>query len=109
MNEKEILEGNELIVEFMKFDKVGPNVDGQIYHCIINDFNSLLIPKTMEFHSSWDWLMPVVEKISDVCKPSSDSHYYWNSKTDIRIFRETKEVTYKAVIEFIKWYNKNKK
>lgn len=63
MTEQEILEGNKLIVEFAEFD-------------YLNDFNyteeneegwynsdGMCCGKELKFHSSWDWLMPVVERI----------------------------------------------
>ncbi len=59
------------------------------------------------YDSSWDWLTPVIEKIWEVCTPNSEAHYYWNSTTDIRIFRESIEITFNECVKFIKWYNEN--
>lgn len=89
----------------------------------------------MEYGTSWDWLMPVVEKIEGVkltddglrvfstganvtifykaCQieyepddESGDDHDEWDTQTQ----GETKhEAVYKAVVEFIKWYNENSK
>lgn len=53
MLEQEILEGNKLIAEFM----TGKSKKSKVFfdlNCCAND---------LKYHSSWEWLMPVVEKI----------------------------------------------
>jgi hypothetical protein len=77
----------------------------------------------LEFHTSWDWLMPVVEKIESlgfgvnilVSNTISIINMGWeqNIKLPYKILNtyphDSKfEAVYKAVIEFIKWYNQNK-
>ena len=101
-------ENNQLIAEFMGFTQeknigwydndmlMSQNVyDSQDGNC----FDELL------FHTSWDWLMPVVSKCREESN-AEDSHweaiYYSLEGCDIN-------VTYKAVVEFIKWYNEQNK
>ncbi len=104
---KEILEGNMLIAEFMGIYK-HKNLD------------ILVVPKALKlqlavykinesklkFHTSWDWLMPVVQKISDlygdkgICQPNGLIY-------ECAIFAHIESV-WKAVLEFIKWYNSQK-
>jgi hypothetical protein len=89
-----------------------------------NGFSHSVHPSCLLFNSSWDWLMPVVEKIeSEFC--SSNIHYYsagmmkqeyvveflgYNIDYDNSQYDKSKiKAVYKAVIKFIKWYNKNKK
>ena len=49
--------------------------------------------------------MPVVEKIATVAK----NHPQYNGlEQRFSPFTYNKESVYKAVVEFIKWYNKNK-
>lgn len=70
MTQNEIIEGNKLIGNYLfpnakiKFDELSPSdeieVDKFIFQrgCMIfEDFENL------KYHSSWDWLMPVVIKI----------------------------------------------
>ncbi len=64
------------------------------------------------YHSSWNWLMPVVDKIEDMgcevvitngeCTISGNDYY-----VEI-IGKNRRGATYDAVVEFINQYNKNK-
>ena len=79
MTEDEIKEGNKLIAEFMGFSKnqFGEIDNTNIYlqwistniNCVYDiqhdDFPLLNRDDYWKFHSSWDWLMPVVDKICD--------------------------------------------
>lgn len=124
IEEKEIIEDNKLIAEFMeyKFDGIEFIIPE---HTIIIPFDcqpkkstslhcfttTIYKPKDLKFHSSWDWLIPVIKKIREII----------NVKLNIDSFEEIKEQkltlnpydydieqVYKAVVEFIKWYNQNK-
>ena len=142
MTNQEIIEGNRLIAEFCgaklgkdgkcEFVKIDTNKNG----------SKTLLPDNYKFphwtfafswindlkyHSSWDWLMPVVEKIESI---KDDYHgkfqVFINSNQcviqSINIFKKRKndyyfneytlgskiESTYMAVVKFIEWYNKNK-
>lgn len=88
------IEGNKLIAEFM-------NKDGNGY-----------LP--MFFHSSWDWLMPVVEKIESMKSPvyihSNCCTIYEKVGKDhgmvLEEYGETKiEAAWKSVVRFIKFKN----
>ena len=111
MNKEEILKGNKLIASFM-------DVDDSIPH----DHQGIYL-----YHSSWDWLMPVVEKIEATkildynIRVTIDStrtiisvtHFGKGSiKTFYKgIYEDSDDKitrTYKVIIEFIKWYNQNK-
>ena len=82
-----------------------------------------------EFHSDWNWLMAVVEKIESIKDPHHGYFGVYISSNSCTIqgtrFRSDKmedppiyfndivlsnkiENTYTAVITFIKWYNENK-
>ena len=132
MSEQEILEGNKLIAQFMgykyiPFDETKPKnspvgwwKDNRVG--IINKIekNYLCRKHTdLNYYSSWNWLMPVVEKIddmkdvrvNDITIGVTSTIIYARSKTN-SFFKqqnhsgETRiERTYNAVIEFIKWYN----
>mgnify|MGYP003650922053 CR=1 FL=1 len=81
------MQDNKLIAEFM-----GVSVNIPQY-----------IPN---YHTSWDWLMPVLSKILDITfsddeKETSDSEYFYNIRDCVPDINHT----YKAIIEFIKTYN----
>ncbi len=68
------------------------------------------------YHSSWDWLMPVVEKIENYNSGSTlviieDERCHLDTQNNFEIdsVGHTKiEATYNAVVQFIEWYNENK-
>ena len=72
---------NKLIAEFMGEEFMEASLDG-------NDFYP-------QFHTSWDWLMPVIDKI-----------YSLDSNVD---FFKTINInnTYNEVVQFINEYNNN--
>ena len=126
---QETIDGNRLIAEFMGFEKVLGKFYGGMkdekgnstYPAWSDTMNIILDSKIdipeygLKFNSSWDWLIPVVEKIylmrevvaftislgeveikligrepiKSPCIPSNDS---------------IKEL-WLAVVQFIKWYN----
>ena len=89
-----IKENTELIAEFMG---IVYNKDEDRYYNNGHKIQSTLL----NFYRSWDWLMPVVEKIKKV------NGYYPKELNNVSLFSEKREVC-KAVAEFIKQYNKNK-
>ena len=102
MKTQEIIEGNKLIAEFM----------GEIpYH---NNTPELICNDGMLYHVSWDWLMPVVEKVENDNNLFSFeikeryvfiSAFNGNLITHWDYHQNTKiQATWLAVVEFIKWY-----
>lgn len=69
-----------------------------------------------KYHSSWDWLMPVVIKINSLNYKIAVIHYFHGhsyeiSKANIKHtypHNEALHGLYKTVVEFIQWYNENK-
>jgi len=92
---------NKLIAEFMGMNYGDPN-DNSVMIQITPQGNEVVPINSMEYHSSWDWLKPVVERIEQVIQgvPQQMLHLSLYSTID--------EV-YQAVVEFIKEYNKDYK
>ena len=123
---------NELIAEFMGWERISneysknsfmvPNTYPQVW------FDSGEIqckPEKMSFHDRWDWLMPVVEKIESLqykkylyvisgytfvingrCAEVMDIER--DTITKQQVGESKIEATYKAVVEFVKWYSRQK-
>ena len=97
---------NELIAEFMgvKPLHMGGSVEYEIYGIL--DFiedgideQHFFLEEELKFHSSWDWLMPVVDKCFDIhFEHSDDLSFLLN---DALLTTNIDEV-YRAVAEFIK-------
>ena len=125
MKEEEIIEGNKLIAEFMEWEIVATAGDNtKIYEAAENhpyvagDWTDV----SLCFHSSWDWLMPVVEKIetqhtrviikregtSVLCYVTGGASVAKHS-FDYSVKDSSKiEATFKAAVDYIKWYNSNR-
>lgn len=107
MTKEEIIEGNKLIAGFMD---VKTKVNSRGFLCTIPDAD--LNFEYIQYHSSWDWIMPVVEKISNWYDNDSDDYMDSMEEANLLLFRLSifagiKE-TYQSVIKFIQWYNKQK-
>ena len=122
--EKELLENNKLIAEFMggkNFDKNGYFeifIPEQVNNLETNKGWVTEVLEWTNYHKSWDWLMPVVEKIESIENYRFDFEIrqslveIYDKDEQIDVFQEQgddkREVTYWCVVEFIKWYNENK-
>ena len=134
MNPKEIIEGNKLIAEFFgeKVNKPN-NIDGfkEMVRLKSPDgkIGNWAYGQIPDFSLLWDWLMPVIEKIESLgydtqidfgynpYSKRADKMHYWTQiakdQTADAIYgssiKSKRESVWKAVIEFVKWYNKKNK
>lgn len=109
------IENNKLIAKFIGSDFINNNIMiNRLPKYFLNNSDSYNC-----FHNSWDWLMPVVEKIEDLDNCQVDICFDWCRigykgylfNIDTRNFLKGKtkiEAVYFACIQFIKWYNENK-
>lgn len=114
--QEEIIEGNKLIAEFMtpwrdkrkkSYPFPFPVIEtipakhlmgyGHVPEGEIKHFEGT--PDMMKYHSSWDWLMPVIKK----CKEANPLAYS-GSYIQINLNKLEIQETWLAVVEFIKWY-----
>jgi hypothetical protein len=122
---KTIKEQNKLIAEFMGFTNeknLGWYDNDMLLSQIVYDLNDGNCFDELLFDKSWDWLMPVVEKINSIVIDEVGTRVTMRSNATLieRVGEERWEAgpiitgegmlinTYKAVIEFIKWYNETK-
>ncbi len=108
-----ITENNKLIAEFMGgVLSSAPNLinlpqnrgDANIQsvkgsEVLPNGTYSLHRLSELEYHISWDWLMPVVIKCFEVEEPTNDD---LNFKLNDALLETNIDSLYKAVLEFIK-------
>lgn len=132
MTNEEILNGNKLLAEFMgaKFD----NHDNQHqkhwlfpnslnwYH---NTVPGYIFKHNLKYHSDWNWLMSVVDKIEDLrYKDIEDNEIQWfvviGEGADCRIYHDYSDVdeivvygaeskivaAWQAIVEFVRSYLK---
>ncbi len=96
-------ENNKMIAEFMGAEKTHIQSVGDIY-CPVPSKNGSEYADKLQYHSSWDWLMPVVEKILN----KSDNDELIERFYEIQNVIPNREATYNAVVEFINQYNETK-
>ena len=121
MKEKEILKNNSMIAEFMG----GKEVDWFSERVIIMPYSKDLTIKNyitkskayildteIKFHSSWDWLIPVIKKCWSIKSPTNEG---WSKAnrieervTPCNIWNDNIIGVYCEVVEFINWYNESK-
>ena len=112
---------NKLLAEFMGYvNTTQTDRDFNIYEgnemIIKGKPKQLMEAMSMEFHSDWNWLMQVVEKIESlnfaikvVVNEALIFCEDWESLDYIYAIEKTKiEATYNACVEFVKWYNEQK-
>jgi len=139
MKERDIIEGNKLIAKFIGgvTKDINSNNRGIAWISAHMDddeinFNEEDYPETphdgscwkfneLRYHSSWDWLMPVVEKIEEIGETSKrygtlctiDTNHIRIGKITldhkVKDYSTKIEGTWLAAVEFIKDYNLNNK
>tara|TARA_R110000851_G_scaffold266548_1_gene419043 strand:+ start:334 stop:615 length:282 start_codon:yes stop_codon:yes gene_type:complete len=88
------MEGNKLIAEFMGLKEH----EGSYYLPLYNSGD--WVPDVeLDYHTSWDWLMPVA---NEIIKSRDEQNADWDL-TDLKYSLQTTniELVYKAVVEFI--------
>ena len=110
----DVIEGNKIIIESPFASDVHKVWLKEVKKAGDDFYKTNLLPK-LKYHSDWNWLMPVVEKINslkiyDAIIWRNDCHI--NDETEIlietsrRAGEELVHVVFRAVVEFITWYNK---
>ena len=106
------MNSNKLIAEFMGMTYGDPNDDSVMIQTTPQG-NEVVPIESMEYHTSWDWLMPVVEKIESLRDPNGNAYRFSIDMCNAQIEGTTIEVlggaykldtVYKAVVQFIKNY-----
>lgn len=115
----EIIEGNKSIAEFMGrqiVESPWPHKSLEEQGYWVHQLGQNYFKTKLKYHSSWDWLMPVVEKIElmpnysvriqiNSCNITDHSHPAWPDGKLISWRNGNKKIEngWLAVIEFITW------
>lgn len=122
MNTLETLEGNKLIAEFMDVTRIenGSYDLPQFGRVFAGNYKTEYIAQELKYHVSWDWLMPVVNKIENTLIDEDYPMVIISGDTceiecpefarDMKTWKdgEKQSSTYWMVLRFIEWYNENK-
>jgi len=97
MTQEEIIKGNKLIAEFIGAKIIPNQGDAKVEHFVFDDRITLCI-WDLKYNTSWDWLIPVAKKCIASYHDNRQDIFEALHKCDI-------EKLYKAIVEFIEWYN----
>jgi len=98
----ETTENNRLIAEFMGFEWMREEDFLNYNYPEGKDLKNVMIDvAAQKYHTSWDWLIPVVQKCYKI-----DNEEGFDNLVDAVSTLDI-DTTYNEVIEFIKLYNKN--
>lgn len=109
---EEITQSNKLIAEFMGLEKVQRSGKSDSYMFIFKPgfVPCETCPASLEYDSSWDWLMPVVKKIQQTAGPLIDSDLE-DKRYAFLLFTlgivTPIETVYMYVVNYINWYNES--
>ena len=126
MSEQEIIEGNKLIAEFMELQAI--EISAAIYqiksstHLFFEEFkiNDVSIEQGFDknnplnyfhkflkfrYHSSWDWIYPVVKKINNIRKFEEYGYITQIAFVNLAWARKDINEVWESCVKFIKWYN----
>ena len=96
---EETIKNNRLIAEFWGME-LGD--DKTMYYDDAENLHPPTPINELKFHSSWDWLMPVVVKIKGM---NIEDEEMFN-EIDFYVTSSIENL-YSAVVRFIEWYNNN--
>ena len=107
------MKDNKLIAEFMGVK----SYEASGYTNFVYSEDNHRTEVDLAYHDSWDWLMPVVEKIEGLRDENGNAYRFTIDMCNAQIEEANIEIlggafkidtTYKAVVEFINHINKEK-
>jgi len=115
--DKEIIEGNKLIAEFENrvfedcyfvYQNAIPYTFATGYKISSNWRNRRVEVNNLQYHSSWDWLMPAIKKFKSELDSTNELHITEVKKINFHLTMINIETTFLQFVESLKWYNQNK-
>lgn len=120
MTNEEIKQGNQLIADFMSVILEGNDRSGYWY---VGEGVPVPFSQHLGYHSSWDWIMPVINKINQLgkefslaifknyisCTVEKGGKFYKNFSYSYAEYITSEQncitAAFKLVVHFIQWYN----
>lgn len=105
-------ENNKLIAEFLGGYQYDNHDDFITFDETNNIFsNDTISLKNLKFHTDWNWLMEVVEKIESLSHEQKVINWSRQNKNifDLKLTESKIEAVYNACVTFIEWYNEQPK
>ena len=99
------VKNNVLIAEFMGMKLGQDHTNDNMYYDDAENLHPPTPIDKLKFRTSWDWLMPVVEKCRVDSRCEHDEDIFWDA-IHWALEECNIENTYKAVVEFINQYKK---
>lgn len=107
MTQAEIFAGNKQIADFMGYVKEAEKAKDPYLYAVKHAYEN----GNMNYHKSWDWLMPVVLKLRILILDPKAAVPYDLRYTTMRLKQGLLSVSIEKVYEyclvFIKWYNEH--
>ena len=99
---KELITGQELIAEFMQLKSFEDGRYGKLWS---DPFGKNQSNFSLQYNTSWDWLMPVVHKILKTTEPEKGGWSYEYIELEKTRVGNSIDYVYMKVVEFIKRHN----
>ena len=123
MTQEEIVQYNKLCAEFLGYANLTPDdKDFDFYEKLDGVLGKRFEPKSLKFHSDWNWIMVVVEDIENKLNDSFNVDIVNKNQCEIvrngeeficgagfdTINHHKKEAVVEAINQFLIWYEENK-
>ena len=107
-------EGNKLIFMFMGAKEMSsqtdPNGIKTILSAELNGVYARYFSRDLKYHTSWDWLKPVVEKIKDLVLNDHPYDIGVDGADVLNLYITAPiETVWEQTVYFLQWYNTTKK
>jgi len=115
MEKKDVIEGNCVIAFFMGGKK--SRIDNDTRYIRFPEPHAgtetyAFYKQNLKYHKSWDWLMPVVERIEGLGYDvfiGTNSCYLSKPNQQVVVhtnkFENKLQTVYEAIVSFVEWYN----
>lgn len=112
-----VTEHNKMIAKFMNLLPEGLHAWHYTNNSFGLRFNTIYFHDELQYHSSWDWLMPVAQRVMKIIVTPMDNdlnnlnHEYYQQLRKYFFYalkQMDQQALYDAVVEILIWYNKIK-